>query len=269
MLLINRQVFLLSEHQFKMLIFLTVFFLLAGNSDALQCFTNCSLGKYRFNTPFVADNKECQQRVSASKCSVNVEFVYHSKTYEVTHEHNSNSRDFIYITMQPTLSYDIRYACSEDTNCALSYIQNRISTMTSQYYDVPRIHAQLAPLIENSSKSNSIQCYNMKNAIVLCAPSEVCNVDYNPRSHKARARGCKYFSMPLVMVYDSETYTSFDITCNRNLCNVDTTLSEVKRILAEHGLTDSSGRRIAAGIREMASVFLLLVTSIFVLSFYF
>ncbi|CAF1076511.1 unnamed protein product [Adineta ricciae] len=235
-----------------MLVFLTVLFLLAGNSDALQCLTNCSLGKYRFNTPLVADNKECQQRVSASKCSVNVEFFYHSKTYEVTHEYNSNSRDFIYITMQPTLSYDIR-----------------ITTMTSQYYDISRLHAQLAPLIENSSTSNSIQCYNMKNAIVLCAPREVCNVDYNPRDHRARSRGCKYLSIPVVMVYDSETYTSFDITCNRNLCNGDTTLSEVKRILAEHGLTDSSGRRIAAGTKEMASVFLLLITSIFVLSFYF
>ncbi|UJR16667.1 hypothetical protein I4U23_003567 [Adineta vaga] len=251
-----------------MLIFLSVTFLLIGSNHALQCVTNCSIGPFEFHTTLHSDDEKCQQRVCASKCSLNLEFLYHTKRYKATFEHNTGSRDFIYITMKPYLSYDVKYSCSKNSNCALAYAQNRITDMSNRAYNVAHIHKQLAPLIENSTKSDSIQCYNMKHTIVQCAPKEVCNVDYNPRDRKARERGCKYFSDPIVMVYDSETYSSFDITCNRNLCNGDATLSEVKAILFEHGLTDGNGRRIAAGTMGIASVLLMLATLTFTAAFY-
>ncbi|CAF3784961.1 unnamed protein product [Adineta steineri] len=252
-----------------MFVLLLVSLLLIDSSHTLQCVTNCTIGEFNFYQPLQFNDKLCEQRISASRCSVDLDFNYYTHTYSAIFEHNTASRDFIYINSRSYLSYNVRYPCSKDANCALSYAQNRVNEMSDRAYNVTRIYDQLEPLIVNSSKSDSIQCYNIKNAIVQCAPTEVCNLDYDQRANKMRTRGCKYFSLPTVMVYNSETYSSFEIVCNRSLCNDDVTLSKIKTIFADNRLTDANGRLIAAGTKTIASAVLLIFILISKFVFYF
>ncbi|CAF4200544.1 unnamed protein product, partial [Rotaria sp. Silwood2] len=126
-----------------------------------------------------------------------------------------------------------------------------------------------APIIENSSRNGSIQCYNMKNEIVICTSKQSCSVDYDQREHRVVSRGCSENNGPTVFVYDGEGHATFDVECNRDLCNTDETLSKIKIVFNNNGLTDGNGRRIADGNKQMVSSLLMTLTLIFIVAYYF
>jgi hypothetical protein len=131
--------------------------------------------------------------------------------------------------------------------------------MIGRAYDTGRIYGQIAPFIENPLRNGSIQCYN------VCSSNEICTFDYDQRAVKFRSRGCEKNGSPVVSIYDGESYSSFDISCARSLCNDDATLAQIKTILANNGLTDSNGRRVAAGTKGIASTLLLTLALISVI----
>jgi hypothetical protein len=214
------------------------------------------MGNFPFSEPFLIPDGQCQQRTSRSSCSVSLDLAYQDRTYTVEFDNIFTPHDFIYITSGPYLSYSIHYQCSKETNCVISYIQNRVTEMTDRAYNAAEIYAQLAPLIENPSPGDPLQCYNTNNQIKTCLPNEICTLDYDQRSNRIRSRGCQSENIARVSVYDGGSYTSLEIDCARNLCNDIGTYTQVKTILANNGLTDANGRRIAAGTKETASYFL-------------
>jgi hypothetical protein len=137
--------------------------------------------------------------------------------------------------------------------------------MIGRAYDAGRIYGQIAPFIENPSRNGSIQCYNDKNEIVICSSNEICTFDYDQRAVKFRSRVCEKNGSPVVSIYDGGSYSSFGISCDRSLCNDDATFAQIKTILTNNGLTDSNGRRVAAGTKGIASTLLLTLALISVI----
>ncbi|CAF1012718.1 unnamed protein product [Rotaria sordida] len=141
--------------------------------------------------------------------------------------------------------------------------------MVDRNYNARIIYGQLAPIIENPFRNGSIQCYNMKNEIVTCSSDQMCSIVYDQREDIVRSRDCEENYKPGVYVFDGEHHSTFDIECNRNLCNTDETLSQVKNIFNNHGLTDANGRRIADGNKKMVSSFLMTLAMIFIIFYHF
>ncbi|CAF1287401.1 unnamed protein product [Rotaria sordida] len=109
----------------------------------------------------------------------------------------------------------------------------------------------------------------MKNEIVICSSNQICSLDFDQRGNKARSRGCVENSGARVSVYDGGSYSSFDIECNRHLCNSDEIFRQIKTILIDYRLTDANGRRIAAGTKQMISYCLMALTLISLVVYYF
>ncbi|CAF1591977.1 unnamed protein product [Rotaria sp. Silwood1] len=140
--------------------------------------------------------------------------------------------------------------------------------MVGRNYNAQRIYQQIAPLIENPFRNGSIQCYDEKNQIGLCSSNQVCAFIFDQKGNKVKSRGCALNTQGKVSVYDGDSYTQFDIECNRPLCNTDETFQQIKTILIEHRLIDVNGRRIAAGTKQMISYLLMISTLIFIVVYY-
>jgi hypothetical protein len=175
---------------------------------------------------------------------------------------NRSSADFIYISSLPYLSYTTNHYCSEGTDCIFSQLQKKIDHLVHHPYNAQQIYAQLAPLIENPSEGHALKCYNIKNEIVECSHNQICGLDYDPQAKQVRSRGCQSSYGARVFIYDADDYSAFHIECSRNLCNDDATLTQIKTILTNHGLTDSDGRRVVAGINKTAYSFSLLILAL-------
>lgn len=252
-----------------MLVQVLVLLLTAEIGHALQCMTNCSLGEFRFGESFYIPHGQCQERISASECTVRVHLKYHDETYTVELGKKRSSADFIYMNPSPYLSYSIASYCSEGTDCVFSELQKKIDKMTGRNYDVKQISTQLAPLIESSSPSQTIECYNMENKVITCPDDQICGLSYDQQKKQSRARGCVPNSGVRVFVYDATYYSALHVECNRNLCNDGGTLEKIESVLAANGLTNKDGRRIAAGTKEIASFHLFIFSLIFIAVFYF
>jgi hypothetical protein len=109
----------------------------------------------------------------------------------------------------------------------------------------------------------------MEKKIVVCSHDEVCGLSYDQQTQTVRARGCQLSPGARVFVYDADYYSALHIECTHNLCNDDATLTKIKMILVNNGLTDKNGRRITSGTKGLASFRLLTFTLISVVLFYF
>ncbi|CAF4144027.1 unnamed protein product, partial [Rotaria sordida] len=187
-----------------MFVLLLILLLTPNIGYALQCITNCSLGAYLFSQKFNIPDGKCQQRVSKSVCSILMTFDYHTNLYYVTFSSLIESVDYFIISSLPYLSYSINYQCSKQTDCVLQYGTNRIDEMVGRAYNARDIYGQLAPIIGNSLKNTSIQCYNMKNEIVICSSDEICSIDFDQLENRIISRDCKQSYGPRVYVYDRE-----------------------------------------------------------------
>ncbi|CAF3390609.1 unnamed protein product [Rotaria sp. Silwood2] len=236
---------------------------------ALKCRTNCSLGPYYFGQTFNIPDGECQQQKSGYACSIDMTFNYHDLSYYVEFDTLMLSTDSFYIRSGPYLSYSINYQCSKGTDCIISYAQNKINEMIGRNYNAQTIYELIASIIENPLRNGSIQCYNMRKEIVICSSDELCALDYNLQENKFISRGCSQYNEPRVHIYDGRYHTSFDVECNHNLCNTDETISQIKTVLANYGLTDTNGRRVADGNKQMVSSLLMKLTLIFIVFYSF
>ncbi|CAF2898473.1 unnamed protein product [Rotaria sp. Silwood2] len=108
----------------------------------------------------------------------------------------------------------------------------------------------------------------MKNEIVICSSVEVCSIDYDQRENRVISRGCENNYGPKVYVYDRKDHTRLCVECNRNLCNTDEAISQIKIVLQNNGLTDANGRRIANGNKQMISSLLMTFALIFIMFYY-
>ena len=225
----------------KMHLLLLAIILAIGTIDGKrQCLTNCTVGGY-MGVPLIVPDGRCAIG-SGDNCQVNVRAMYHDNTYTVTFDTSyvgSYSR-FIYILTTNYLSYSATYACSKNNDCALEFARNKVLDLSNRTYNAYTVGSELKPLLEDSAPTgSSLRCYGND----ICTGG-LCNIDYNTKSNSQRKRGCNWEQyIPVrVSVYDSGSYTSLDVDCNRTECNSLDTVSEVKRILARHNLTDADGR---------------------------
>jgi hypothetical protein len=58
----------------------------------------------------------------------------------------------------------------------------------------------------------------------------ISNLIYDQKGKNVRSRGCTNKYLGTISVYDSGSYTSFQIECLQNLCNNDTPNAEIKTI---------------------------------------
>ncbi|CAF3158793.1 unnamed protein product [Rotaria sp. Silwood2] len=141
--------------------------------------------------------------------------------------------------------------------------------MINRNYNARIIYDEIAPIIKNPFGNGSVQCYNMRNDVIICSSDNTCSLEYNQLENKFRSRGCYPTREPSVYVYDGDSYTSFQIRCNRDLCNNEETYSQIKSILSKYSLTDNNGRRIANGNKQMVSLLLMSSALIFIICYFF
>ncbi|UJR24281.1 hypothetical protein I4U23_027248 [Adineta vaga] len=253
-----------------MLLSLFVFLLFIQTGYTIKCIVGCSIHR-PFHTTFSIPDDQCEERSYSSSCSVSIEFRYDQKSYTVSLSNSEVSFDYIYITSGSYLTYEVNYKCSKDTDCPVAYAKNRVKEMVARQYNAEHIHNELVQYIGNSVQNDSIQCYDSKQNVILCAVNDVCSVEFNTESKKVSSRGCDG-SIGLgsrIYWFDDDISPSLRIKCNKNLCNSDEVLNQVKRIFYENGLTDANARRIAAGMKKMTSVLLITLAIICSMNFSF
>ncbi|CAF2105446.1 unnamed protein product [Rotaria magnacalcarata] len=252
-----------------MFVLLFILLIAADIGFALECRTDCLVGPYDFGRTFNIPDEKCQQRKSADACSIEIKLDYHSASYSIQFSTLMSSKDSFYIASGPYLRYSIDYQCSKSTDCVISYAKNRVTEMVNRKYNARIIYDDIASIIKNPLRNGSIQCYNMRKEAIVCSSDNTCYLDYDQRENKFRSRGCHQIREPNVFVYDGGSYLSFQIGCNRDLCNNEETFSKIKNILSNYSLTDGNGRRIAKGNKQMASLLLMSFTLIFIIFYFF
>ena len=229
----------------------------------VQCISDCTISDLVFGDTFSFPNAQCPQRVSTSECTIRVTFNYQEQRYTVELGKNRSNADFIYINSKPYLSYTINHYCSDQTECVFKDLQKKIDQMVRRTYNTQDIYGQLAPSIKDSSRNDPLQCYDMKNEVVECSEKEICGLSYDQQKNEFRARGCDVGSEARVFVYDADTYSALHIDCDRNLCNDEKTLADVKNILVKSGLIGPDGRRVLSnGMKQFLSFPLFALTLI-------
>lgn len=238
----------------------------------LQCISNCTISDIKFDEKFSLPDDRCPQRASETECTVRVNFNYHDQTYSVELGKQRSTADFIYISSKPHLSYTINHYCSDQTDCVLKDLQNKIDGMVSKSYNADGVYEELSLLVQDSSREGPLKCYNMKDEEVECSDKEICGLSYDQQAKTIRAKGCDVGNEARVFIYDSKDYSALHIDCNRDLCNDEKTLTSVKDLLIKNGLTDADGRRIVPkpkqsnGIQQFISLpligFAILLTAV-------
>ncbi|CAF1544723.1 unnamed protein product [Didymodactylos carnosus] len=253
------------------LFFVSLLFLNTGH--ALECWSDCETGG-RFGTPLHIPEGQCQQRTSASNCSVHLSFKYHQQYYAAKFGIFPGSPyDLIFISSD--LAYDMLFSCSEDTECPVVYAQSKIDEMVARNYSTTRIYEPLELLIDNPSRNGSIQCHDLRNNVITCSSSELCSSSFDTKKQQIISRQCENDDGGVrVTVFDDDLSPRIDVRCRRNLCDGDMTFNQIKSILAENGLTDANGRTrgaatMAVGTKEMASFVSVTLAFIIALVSYF
>ena len=229
---------MLQRILFLLLLILTVF-----NVEARpNCYANCTFIGYRGSYNLDVDGR-CARK-TGNDCQVNVNFQYHTGLYDVTFDTSyvSTYSRFIYILPSNYLTYTATFACSSSEKCAVEFAQKKLVDLGNRTYNSFRVSQEVAPFLNEARPSGSfLRCYDGE----VCLGDGVCQIEYDTKGNSQRTRGCNRPSPsvpPRVSVYDSGSYTSFDIECNRTNCNSPDTMAKVKAILASHNLTDADGR---------------------------
>lgn len=247
-----------------MLSFLIVSFLLVHSTHALQCVSNCSITN-AFGVPFTIPDGQCQQRASLDDCGVSIDFRYDQRQYTVKFDNNWLASDYIYISPASYFSYEIRYVCSKDTNCVVSYAQSRVPEMVARNYSAESINRELEQYIRNPARNGPIQCYDLSMNNITCDAKSRCHMKFDMKEKKVTERGCDSLlgSLTTVYLFDGNALPSLTVDCNRDICNDDTTLTQVKGVLHKYGLTNADGRMIAGATKGFLSSLLMVLSLLF------
>ena len=202
---------------------LFIFILAASDTTfGLSCITNCSIEKIPFDQELRIPDGQCLERESLPSCYIDVLFNYQSRTYDVNLPDTTAPRDTILISSESALVYTMSRECSDETDCAFTETRKGIRALTRRSYDAMAIYNEIAPIIKTATPSNPVKCFNMSNGTETCASGDICGVEYDRIVPSVRIRGCTSYNATQVYVYDSPTYTSFDINWNRASVTVTT-----------------------------------------------
>ncbi|CAF3426841.1 unnamed protein product, partial [Rotaria sp. Silwood2] len=158
----------------------------------------------------------------------------------------------LYLPTTVYLSHYVDIACKDKDDCARDLAINVATEMSQRQYDFPRIMDELAPLILGpplSSSNPELNCYDSNQKVHQCATlskSGSCFVANKIRNNKISS-SCKTDSFGReisINMYQDQNDATFDVRCNRNLCNGHSTLKAVKQILFRHNITQTLDGRL-------------------------
>ena len=240
------------------LIFFTYFY----SCSALVCTTSCTF-TYSLSTPFSIPDR-CNQLISAGKCLGNIAFWYDHGIYEVSLRADSsssidlgdNSR-YVVLDMSTAVlsafSYSIDGACNNRDDCVRQLIGDVANKMFKHDYNYSAVLNELKPLITDPpliSQDSNLTCYDSNQTAQPCGTSPQTSscviIDAIPQKKLSMACETGLFAgNAYVAIYQASVDdASFDVHCNRSLCNTRSTLDAVKEVVFKYGITVTPDGRL-------------------------
>jgi len=164
------------------------------------------------------------------------------------------------------LSYYIDRACNNKDDCARDLAINEANEMLQRQIDFPNMINELKPLIIGpplTTANPNLNCYDAKETIHQCATSMTdgtCILSNDIAKNKI-SRSCINNSPRelFVSMYQMDKDNEFNFQCNRSLCNDQSTLRDVKRIMFKYNITKTPDGRLNHGSRFILSIPLLIM----------
>jgi len=200
------------------------------------------------NTPFEIP-ETCNQTISAEQCRFDMMIFYDSDYIMFTLEALSTTYplgDYHLATIRLwnsgliSLSYSINHRCKNKDDCAREFAEKSMRDILSRpLLDHEAIKDELLRLLSSNSSIENVDlaCFDSKENVRQCGiatkPGD-CLVTDLLVGRKKTNRSCTHdlVSTPqYVTIYDSSNFATFDIKCNRSLCNGPMTLQAVKEIM--------------------------------------
>jgi len=128
---------------------------------------------------------------------------------------------------------------------------------------------ELRPLILSSpltSNNSILTCYDSKENVGQCgttAKHGLCIISHEIVRNRSCIAEVKADEVP-VSIYQYSNYASFDVHCNRSLCNNNSILQNVKDIMFKYNVTTALDGRLVesiegCGSKLMASILLMII----------
>lgn len=243
-------------------------------SEALRCTNDCYF-TLNYNSPFEIP-AHCNETVSARQCKVDLSISYGENLLFVSLSANTLSidlDDYHYAMAQISddgstmVSYSISRSCKNKNDCARNLAHASMGKIINRpLIDPQSIGKELFPLLSsNSSHGNAdLFCFDNDENVRQCSLASqpgACQISHQLIGRKRITRSCnnKQSSRSQhVTILDSTKTASFNIECNRFLCNGPMTIQRVKEILFQHNLTQTSEGRLNDGLRPSFSFFLII-----------
>ncbi|UJR11764.1 hypothetical protein I4U23_015945 [Adineta vaga] len=229
--------------------------------NALHCITNCS-HTFSFDTPFNVPS-QCNQMVSANKCRLDIIFWYYLQEYVVAFKAepsntiiSADNQHNIVINILPTTSYyfkyAIHYACTERSDCVQDFARITITEMLARQINYLSVVSELRPLVSvdpQSPNNSNLICFDSKENLHQCAnrtnPGSCFISDKLTENEIIRyCDNGPQAKLGYLNISDSGSHATFDVHCNRSLCNEHSTLKAVKDILFKYRLTKTPDGRL-------------------------
>jgi hypothetical protein len=245
-------------------------------SYALQCTTSCSFSS-NLNATFaipescdrITSEKFCAFRMSLYQTNYysSLSFKIVSSNYSFSEYHYARAALSDYGSID--FSYSISHECKHTDDCALEFAKNKmpdiLRRLATNYED---IRNELLPLLSSGSsiEDTDLSCFDIKENVRQCAiakkPSS-CQATQQLMGTKKTNRSCShdlYGSKKSVSISDFGQYASFEIKCNRSLCNGPMTLQAVKEVMFKYNITKTIDGRLNNALRlSLSSTFLILL----------
>jgi hypothetical protein len=240
---------------------------------SLQCIDNCSM-IYPMSHPFVLPSN-CKH-ISAHHCSVKLVFWYGRGNYSVTftgeslHDRNAGDNEhflMIETAMTKFFSYDIHHMCKETDYCARIFAEQKIIQMTKRSYNITKLYFHLQRLLyQKSALSENLACFDINDAVRQCTvpgTSGSCQIIDDLIKHKIHKPLCLHNApeSASVNIYDSGSFATMNVKCNRMLCNGPLTMAAVKKVLRHHNITDVNGRLLGSSSQILLTRYLFILTT--------
>lgn len=246
-------------------------------SYALQCTKQCSFTT-NLNTSFEIPNS-CDQTTSVKYCAFrmsfwhqpwysSVSFYIDSSNYSLNEYHSATAE--LSDSGSTGFNYIINYECKHKDDCALEFARNKMPDILRRLaiinYDDMR--TQLFPLLISNSSIEDIDlaCFDSNENVRQCAIGKklaVCQATHQLTGQKKPVRSCNHEPFHIqksVNIVDFDGFASFEIKCNRSLCNGPMTLQAVKEIMFNHSITKTIEGRLNNSLRlSLSSTFLMLI----------
>ncbi|CAF1287145.1 unnamed protein product [Rotaria magnacalcarata] len=148
--------------------------------------------------------------------------------------------------------YDIHHGCTDRNDCAQDFARATITEMIKRKINYLSIISELRPLVSADSQSQNttnLVCFDSKETASQCATAT--NLGSCVISDKLIENEIIYYcnndihaKLGYLNISDSGSYATFDIHCNRPLCNGQLALKAGKDILFKYGLTKTPEGRL-------------------------